>query len=232
MTKDEKTEPDYLGHRQRLRTRFLDSEGSDMADYELLELVLMMAIPRRDVKPLAKILIRQFGSFADVINAKNDDLLAIDGIKENTLAMLKVIKSSALRMSWQNLASSDEPILNNTDVLIDYCRASMSFSEVEEFRVIFLDAKLRLIAQEVQQRGTINQVAIHPREVLKSAIARNAKAVILVHNHPSGNVTPSNADIKITKQIKDALCTVDINLVDHIIIGRNDAYSFSTHCIL
>lgn len=232
MTKDNDKEPDYLGHRQRLRQRFLNGEGRDMADYELLELVLTMAIPRRDVKPLAKELINKFGSFAGVLNADNNELLAIDGIKENTLTMLKVIKNSALRMSWQNLTATDQPILSNTDVLIDYCRAAMSFSEVEEFRIIFLDAKLRVITQEIQQRGTINQVAIHPREVIKAAMAKKARAIILVHNHPSGDVTPSKADIEITRKIKEAAVVVDIQLFDHLIISKNDSYSFSTHCII
>lgn len=224
--------PDYLGHRVRLRQRFLNGEGRDMADYELLELVLTMAIPQRDVKPLAKILIAEFGSFAGVLNASNENLLNVNGIKENTLTMLKVIKASALRMSWQNLTATDEPILNNTDVLIDYCRAAMSFSEVEEFRIIFLDSKLRVMAQEVQQRGTINQVAIHPREVIKAAMAKKARAIILVHNHPSGDVTPSKADVEITMRIKEAAKAVDIELFDHLIISKNDAFSFSTHCII
>lgn len=232
MTSEKEKKPDYLGHRVRLRQRFLNGEGRDMADYELLELVLTMAIPQRDVKPLAKILIAEFGSFAGVLNASNENLLNVNGIKENALTMLKVIKASALRMSWQNLTATDEPILNNTDVLIDYCRAAMSFSEVEEFRIIFLDSKLRVMAQEVQQRGTINQVAIHPREVIKAAMAKKARAIILVHNHPSGDVTPSKADVEITMRIKEAAKAVDIELFDHVIISKNDAFSFSAHCII
>ncbi len=221
--------PDYLGHRQRLRQRFLLGEGKDMADYELLELVLTMAIPRRDVKPLAKQLIKRFGSFAGVINARPAELLAEDGVKENTLAMLKVIKAAAVRTSWQNLNAAEGSVFNSIDVLLDYCRSSISFSDVEELHVLFLDKKLRIIKEELMQRGTIDCVAIHPREIIKAALEVKATAIIMVHNHPSGNVTPSRADIDMTRNVKEACKSVDIILCDHLIIGRNDYYSFSQH---
>lgn len=221
--------PDYLGHRQRLRQRFLLGEGKDMADYELLELVLTMAIPRRDVKPLAKQLVKKFGSFAGVINARPAELLAEDGVKENTLAMLKVIKAAAVRTSWQNLNAAEGSVFDSLDVLLDYCRSSMSFSDVEELHVLLLDSKLRIIKEELMQRGTINCVAIHPREIIKAALDVKATAVIMIHNHPSGNVTPSRADIDMTRNVREACKSVNITLCDHLIISRNAYYSFSEH---
>lgn len=193
--------PDYLGHRARLRERFLKGGGKDMADYELIELLLTYVIPRRDVKPIAKELIRRFGSLAEVVNADVSRLMEVSGIKENAAVMFKLIQQAAGRFSWQNLSSSDAPIISNWDAMIDYCRSEMAYLDVEEFRIIFLDTKFRLIGQEVMQRGTINQVAIHPREVIKLAMEKKAAALILVHNHPSGDVKPSRADVEITKQI-------------------------------
>lgn len=154
--------PDYLGHRARLRERFLKGGGKDMADYELIELLLTYVIPRRDVKPIAKELIRRFGSLAEVVNADVSRLTEVSGIKENAAVMFKLIQQAAGRFSWQNLSSSDAPIISNWDAMIDYCRSEMAYLDVEEFRIIFLDTKFRLIGQEVMQRGTINQVAIHP----------------------------------------------------------------------
>lgn len=231
MTTDS-DKPDYLGHRQRLRQRFLLGEGKDMADYELLELVLTMAIPRRDVKPLAKQLIKKFGSFAGVINARPAELLAQDGVKENTLTMLKLIQAAAVRTTWQNLRASDGPVFDKLDVLLDYCRSAISFSDVEELHVLFLDNKLRIIKEELMQRGTINCVAIHPREIIKVALELKASALIMVHNHPSGDVTPSRADIDMTRNVKEACKSVKIILCDHLIIGRNNYYSFSEHITL
>lgn len=228
MTKIE-NQPDYIGHRERLRQRFLLGEGKDMADYELLELVLTIALPRRDVKPLAKQLIAKFSSFAGVINASKDDLMTVPGIKENTATVLKIINVAAQRASWQNLQSCEGPIICNTDTLIDYCRSAMCFSDVEELRLIYLDAKLHIIGQEILQRGTINSVAIHPREVIKAAMNNHAFSIILVHNHPSGNVQPSKADMAMTERIKEACESIGIHILDHIIISRSESYSFSRH---
>lgn len=227
MTTEEK--PDYLGHRKRLRERFILGEGKDMPDYELLELLLMIAIPRRDVKPIAKRLIKKFGSFAEVINASIEDLQQIEGIKETSATILKIVKAAALRMSWQNLSSSDAPVISNWDTMVDYCRSSMGYLDIEEFHIIFLNSKLQVIGEEVQQRGTINQVAIHPREVIKSAINKGATAIILAHNHPSGDVTPSRADLQVTKQINEAANLVNIKLIDHLIISKNLVYGFKDH---
>lgn len=225
-------QPDYLGHRQRLRTRFLLTGGKDMPDYEFLEFLLTMSIPRRDVKPLAKQLIKKFGSFAGVVNAPDNELLAISGIKETSLALLKAIKEGAIRMQWQNLNATDTPLINNWDLMIDYCRMKMSHKQVEEFMVIYLNSKLYLIGEEIQQRGTLNQVAIHPREVIKSAMDKGAAAIILVHNHPSGIVKPSRADIEITKNIVQAGSVVDINVLDHLIISKDNVYSFVQNGII
>ena len=227
MTEKYKTAPDYLGHRKRVRDKFLAGGGKEMADYEFLELLLMMSIPRRDVKPIAKNLIRKFGSFAEVVNADSAELLSCEGIKETSLALLKAVKEAALRMQYQTLKASDQPIINSMDIMIDYFRSSMAYADVEQFRIVWLDTKLRLIGEEIQQRGTINSVSLHPREVIKSAINHGAGAIIMVHNHPSGDVTPSRADIEITDKIEAACKAVNIRLIDHLIVSKNSIYSFS-----
>ena len=219
-------EPDYLGHRERLRRRFLLGGGRDMPDYELLELLLTIAIPRRDVKPLAKELIRKFGSFAEVVNAPLEELMLVKGVKENTAAVLRIVRECSVRSSWQSLKGMDAPVISDFDAMVDYCRSAMAYQTVEEFRIIFLNSKLYVIGEEIQQRGTVDQVAIHPREVIKSAMMHGASAMILVHNHPSGIVTPSKADIEITKRIKEAAEAVSIRLFDHLIISQSSVYSF------
>lgn len=219
-------EPDYLGHRERLRRRFLLGGGRDMPDYELLELLLTIAIPRRDVKPLAKELIRKFGSFAEVVNAPLEELMLVKGVKENTAAVLRIVRECSVRSSWQSLKGTDAPVISDFDAMVDYCRSAMAYQMVEEFRIIFLNSKLYVIGEEIQQRGTVDQVAIHPREVIKSAMMHGASAMILVHNHPSGIVTPSKADMEITKRIKEAAEAVSIRLFDHLIISKSSVYSF------
>lgn len=219
-------EPDYLGHRERLRRRFLLGGGRDMPDYELLELLLTIAIPRRDVKPLAKELIRKFGSFAEVVNAPLEELMLVKGVKENTAAVLRIVRECSVRSSWQSLRGMDAPVISDFDAMVDYCRSAMAYQTVEEFRIIFLNSKLYVIGEEIQQRGTVDQVAIHPREVIKSAMMHGASAMILVHNHPSGIVTPSKADMEITKRIKEAAEAVSIRLFVHLIISKSSVYSF------
>lgn len=219
-------EPDYLGHRERLRRRFLLGGGRDMPDYELLELLLTIAIPRRDVKPLAKELIRKFGSFAEVVNAPLEELMLVKGVKENTAAVLRIVRECSVRSSWQSLKGTDAPVISDFDAMVDYCRSAMAYQMVEEFRIIFLNSKLYVIGEEIQQRGTVDQVAIHPREVIKSAMMHGASAMIWVHNHPSGIVTPSKADMEITKRIKEAAEAVSIRLFDHLIISKSSVYSF------
>lgn len=214
------------GHRQRIREKFLNNGGSALADYELLEAYLTIAIPRRDVKPLAKQLIAKFGSFAEVINAKNEELLSLTGVGENTVFALKIVSEAARRMSWEMLKDKDAPVIADMDALIDYCRMSMAYQDVEEFRLIYLNGKNRIIAEVTQQKGTINHVAIHPREVVKSALDHHASAIIMVHNHPTGDTTPSRADIDMTKKVYEALSAVNIQLHDHVIVSKYGCYSF------
>lgn len=226
MTEKSKPNLSNEGHRQRIREKFLNNGGSALADYELLEAYLTIAIPRRDVKPLAKQLIAKFGSFAEVINAKNEDLLSVSGVGENTVFALKIVSEAARRMSWEMLKDKDAPVIADMDSLIDYCRMAMAYQDVEEFRLIYLNGKNRVIAEVTQQKGTINHVAIHPREVVKSALDNHASAVIMVHNHPTGDTTPSRADIDMTKKVNEALSAVNIQLHDHVIVSKYGCYSF------
>lgn len=219
-------EKDYIGHRQRLKERFMRAHGQDMADYEFLEILLTLAIPRKDTKPLAKALIKEFGSLAAVLNADERVLMGFSGLKENSIFVFALVKEVALRMSWQNLKAAEQPIIADWDHMMDYCRMKLANKPREELMLIFLDAQLRVIGEEVQQRGTVDNVAIHPAEVVKSAVFHSAKNVIMLHNHPSNRITPSKADILVTQQIITALNSVGIKLQDHLIIGKSEYYSF------
>ena len=219
--------PDYIGHRQRLKERFKLGGGGDMADYEMLELLLTLAIPRKDTKPLAKALVKEFGSFAEVLFASDDKLMTFTGLKENTILVFRIVREAALRMTWQKLSATEAPVLTSYDAIIEYCRAASGYKDREEFRVIFLNAKNRIIGEEVQQRGSVNAVAIHPGEVMRSAVLKGATALILVHNHPSGDVTPSRADIEVTRKIAEALAAVEIRLIDHFIVSKSLVFSFN-----
>lgn len=225
MVEDDK--PLYLGHRQRLKERFIRSEGTDMADYEAIELLLTYAIPRRDVKPLAKALINEFGSFAGVISAPIERLLEVSGIKENSAILIKFIEFSAKKLSWQNLAFEDAPYITSTDTLIEFCRCSMGYSEVEVLRLIYVDTKLKVIGTEVLQKGSVASVNISPRDIVAKALKKNASGVIMVHNHPSGDPRPSENDIEATKRVKTACDAVGISLHEHLIITPSDFYSFA-----
>lgn len=222
-------DPSYLGHRQRLKERFLRAEGSDMADYEALELLLIYAIPRRDVKPLAKKLIKEFGSFAGVISAPIQRLIEVEGIKENSAILIKFIEFSAKKLSWQNLAFEDTPFISSTDSLIEFCRCSMGYSEVEVLRIIYVDAKLKVMGSEVLQKGSVSSVNISPRDIVSNALKKNASGVIMVHNHPTGDPRPSNNDVEATKRVKQACNAVGVSLHEHLIITPSDYYSFSEH---
>lgn len=224
--------PDYIGHRQRLKERFKLGGGGDMADYEMLELLLTLAIPRKDTKPLAKALVKEFGSFAEVLFASDDKLMTFTGLKENTILVFRIVREAALRMTWQKLSATEAPVLTSYDAIIEYCRAASGYKDREEFRVIFLNAKNRIIGEEVQQRGSVNAVAIHHGEVMRSAVLKGATALILVHNHPSGDVTPSRADIEVTRKIAEALAAVEIRLIDHFIVSKSLVFSFNDHGLL
>lgn len=152
--------------------------------------------------------------------------MLVKGVKENTAAVLRIVRECSVRSSWQSLKGTDAPVISDFDAMVDYCRSAMAYQMVEEFRIIFLNSKLYVIGEEIQQRGTVDQVAIHPREVIKSAMMHGASAMILVHNHPSGIVTPSKADMEITKRIKEAAEAVSIRLFDHLIISKSSVYSF------
>ena len=216
--------PHYHGHRQRLRQRFAAGGADALPDYELLELLLFMAIPQRDIKPLAKMLIDHFGSFADVIAAPAERLMEVDGVKEGTVAALKIVEAAALRLAKAKFIG--KPALSSWEALLDYCAAAMSRTQTEEFRILFLDRKNVLLAEEVHQRGTVDHTPVYPREVVKRALELGASALILVHNHPSGDPTPSRADIAMTREIQAAAKTLKIELHDHLVIGRGSHASF------
>lgn len=217
-------EPHYHGHRDRLRERFLNGGADALPDYELLELVLFMAIPRRDVKPLAKELIAAFGNLAGVLNAPISELEKIEGLSDNTITALKAIQASAFRMLKQDVMK--KPILNSWARLMDYCAATMAHEKKEHFRVLFLNKKNELIADEIQQSGTVDHTPVYPREIMKRALELSATAIILCHNHPSGDPTPSRMDIDMTQQIIAAGEPFSIIIHDHIIVSKNGTSSF------
>ena len=211
--------PHYHGHRQRLRERFLTAGADALSDYELLEMVLFTAQPRRDMKPLAKTLLKKFGAFAEVIHAPEPLLREVDGIGEATIIQLRLIAAAANRIAKGEL--KQKHALSSWQDVITYCRTSMAFAEKEQFRLLFLDKRNQLIADEVQQTGTVDHTPVYPREVIKRALELSATAIILVHNHPSGDPTPSQADIRMTKAIVDIAKPLGIAVHDHIIVGRN-----------
>jgi DNA repair protein RadC len=212
-----------------LRNRFLEAPEA-LPDYELLELLLGAAIPQRDTKPLAKALIKRFGSFADVVTADVEDLKSVDGIKDVAAATLKVVREAAIRLARAPVINAS--VISSWDVLLDYCRTAMNTLPTEQFRLLFLDRKNTLIADEVQQTGTVDHTPLYPREVVKRALALHASAIIMVHNHPSGDPKPSRSDIDMTRAVKDALNAVGIQLHDHVVVGRKGHASFKAMGLL
>jgi DNA repair protein RadC len=221
---DGEEEPGYLGHRERLRARFLQGGADALPDYELLELVLYAAIRQQDTKPLAKKLIATFGSFADAIAADPARLRDVEGVGDAVVAQLKIVQAAALRLSRTQLLN--RPVLGSWTALLDYCSAAMARAPAEEFRVLFLDRKNALIADEVQSEGTVDHAPVYPREIVKRALELSASALILVHNHPSGDPTPSRADIEMTREIVEAARALRIAVHDHLVIGRGGHASF------
>jgi len=219
-----------LGHRQRLRQRFLDAGPEALPDYELLELLLFMALPRGDVKPLAKTLLARFGSFAQVISAGPAEIEQTPGAGPSVTAALKTVQAAAVRLLRD--AATEKPVLSNWTALTDYCRAAMRFEKTEQTRLLFLDRKNRLITDEVQQRGTVDHTPVYPREVARRGLELGACAIILIHNHPSGDPSPSQGDIDMTHRVKAALAAVGIALHDHLIIGGADYISFRDQGLL
>ena len=210
--------PHYHGHRERLRARFREAGADALADYELLELVLFRAIPQRDLKPLAKTLIATFGSFAEVISAPVTRLAEIKGLGDVAITELKIVQAAANRLARGEVKR--RPALSSWSAVLDYCRTAMAFAEKEQLRVLFLDKRNQLIADEVQQTGTVDHTPVYPREVVKRALELSATAIVLVHNHPSGDPTPSRADIQMTQQIEQIAKPLGIALHDHIIVGK------------
>lgn len=214
----------FHGHRDRLRARFRDSGASSLADYELLEMALYRAFPRGDTKPLAKALLKKFGTLSEVLGAARERLKEVDGVGDRVVDELKLIRAFAERTASE--AVRKRPLLSSWSALIDYCRTAMAFEEREQFRVIFLDKKNTLIADEVQQTGTVDHTPVYPREVIRRALELSATAIILVHNHPSGDPTPSRADIQMTETIVEVGKPLGITVHDHLIIGRDGHASF------
>ncbi len=222
--------PHYAGHRARLRERFLKSGGDALADYELLELLLFQALPRGDTKPLAKALIAKFETYAEVLRADADALREVDGVGDAVVAAIRTVRVAALRLMRDEVM--EKPVLSSWQALMDYCRAEMGPEKTEQFRLLFLNRKNMLIGDEVQQRGTVDQTAVYPREVVKRALELGATAIIMVHNHPSGDPTPSQGDIDMTNEVKEAAGKLGIVLHDHIVVARGGASSFKSMGLL
>ncbi|MEW6255824.1 MAG: DNA repair protein RadC [Pseudomonadota bacterium] len=211
--------PHFHGHRERLRARFREAGASALADYELLELVLFRAIPRRDVKPLAKALVDRFGSFAEVVAAPAGLLEEVTGVTASVVTELKIVEAAAHRIARGQVKR--RPVLSSWSAVIEYCRTAMAFAEREQVRVLFLDKRNQLIADEIVQTGTVDHAPVYPREVIKRALEVSASALVLCHNHPSGDPTPSRADIDMTRRIIDMAKPLGIEVHDHIIVGKD-----------
>lgn len=224
-------QPSYIrDHRARLRQRFLEGGAQAMPDYELLELLLFRAIPRRDIKPLARALLDRFGDFNGVISAPSDQLLQTPGVGEAVLCELKIVEAAAHRLARARVMQ--RPVISSWDAVLDYCHTTMAHRDIEHFRIFFLDRKNILIADEEQASGTVDHVPVYPREVVKRALQLNASALILIHNHPSGDPTPSNEDISMTRKVQDACKALGLTLHDHIIVGKSCELSFRSQGFL
>jgi DNA repair protein RadC len=216
--------PHYLGHRERLRKRFRDAGADALPDYELIELVLFRAVPRRDTKPLAKAILARFGTFAEAMSAPDELLKEVPGLGEAAITEIKLVRAAALRLVRGEVL--ERPVLASWSQVLDYCRASMGFEPKEQLRILFLDKRNQIIADEVQQEGTVDHTPVYVREVVKRALELSATAIVLVHNHPSGDPTPSRADIEMTKQIVQSAKNLGIVVHDHIIVGKQGHASF------
>lgn len=222
--------PDQIEHRKRLRERFLQAGGDALPDYELLELLLFAAIPRHDTKPIAKALIERFKTYQGVLRAPVAALREIDGVGESAAVAIKAVEAAAMRLARKEM--KDRPVLGSWSGVIDYLRMRMAHGEVEQLRVLFLDSKNGVIEDEELQRGTVNHTAVYPREIIKKALHHGATALILVHNHPSGDPTPSRADIEMTRQIREAAEKLGVALHDHVVIAQGRHASFKSMGLL
>ena len=223
--------PSYLkDHRKRLRARFLDGGAAAVPDYELLELILFGAIPRQDVKPLGRALMDRFGGLAEVLTAPSAQLIKVDGVGDTVLCALKLAEAVAARLTRARLLN--RPVISSWDALLDYCHTTMAHRSVEHVRVLYLDRKNCLIADEEQGRGTVDHVPVYPREVLRRGLDLDASALILVHNHPSGDPAPSQSDIALTERIRLGADALGLVLHDHLIIGKSREFSFRAESLL
>jgi DNA repair protein RadC len=216
--------PHYWGHRERLRGRFMSGDGNGLPDYELLELILFQCIERIDVKPLAKDLLNTFGSLGGVMAASPDRLAAFEKLTYAGVVHLKALHETTARITREEIVKG--PVLGSWDKLIKYLKTALAHATTERFQVLFLNARNELIADEIQQSGTVNHTPVYPREVIKRALELGSTAIIMVHNHPSGDPTPSSADISMTKELADAAEKLDITVHDHIIMSKHGHTSF------
>ena len=217
--------PHYHGHRQRLRHRFLQGGPGSLQDYELLELLLTYAIPRTDVKPLAKNLLKHFGSFPGVLDASPAALMEVTGVKEASATLLPLVKACAAHYLKDGVLKG--PRISSLSALVDYCRTAMGGLQDEQFRVLFLNSQNELIAEEIVQEGTVNQTVVYPRKVLELALKHKATGLILVHNHPSGHLKPSAADLELTRALVKASQSLNLTVHDHLIISRQGYFSLA-----
>ncbi len=222
--------PHYLGHRERLRGRLIERGGEALEDYEILEVLLFAGNPRKDMKPLAKELLKRFGSLSAVLAAEPRKLAAVPGMGQAAVAGVKVVQEAARRMAREQ--AMERPVISSWDKLLSYCRIALAEESVEQFHLLFLDRKNKLIADERQGRGTVDHTPVYPREVVKRALELSASAIILVHNHPSGDPTPSRADVQMTRDIVDAAKRLSIQVHDHVIITRAGHASFKSKGLL
>ncbi|WP_323732412.1 RadC family protein [Candidatus Bandiella euplotis] len=220
------------GHRQRLNERFLKSPIRTVPDYEVLEMLLFYVIPIKDTKSIAKNLLRKFGSLIEVLDADQTQLIEIKGVGQSVIIYFKLLKDLFSRLHIPSDLEKKFYILNNWGSVINYCNLTMGFQKTESFKILYLNAKNILIHEEVIDYGTVDRIAIHPREIVKSALTVGASALILVHNHPSGDVSPSKQDIELTNTIATALRSINVTIHDHIIVSRNDYYSFKTNNLI
>ena len=232
MTQSSKEEkqPHYVGHRKRLKEKFLSVDPPALSDYELLELLLFQAIPRKDVKPLAKKMLQDFGDFNQLLNAERHKILAVEEANEGSFLQLRIVREIMNRVFIDRVKNKN--IISSWGELLDYLKFNMGCLKLEQFRVLFLNKKNMLLADEVMATGTIDQTPVYPREIVKKSLFHEAGAIILVHNHPTGNTKPSNADIALTAQIVNACNTINVTVHDHVIIGSRDYYSFKSNMLL
>jgi DNA repair protein RadC len=230
VTRNKDSLSDVVGHRKRLREKFTANNNEVFSDYELLEMLLFLSKPRGDVKPLAKKLIKEFGSLAKVIYAEPEQLKEIKDVGPSTIFTLKLVNGMIARVLKKQIEK--KVILQSWSSLMDYLMVTQGYKTTEQFRVLYLNTKNILIADEVQDSGTVDQIQVYPREIVKRALFHSASALILVHNHPSGNTNPSKLDIDMTKKIKDACFTVNVQVHDHVIVSKDGFYSFKSNLLI